>query len=352
MGNTYRLVRPIVPIGLVLFLFLCLVLLSKSTAFSTNSSLFSLAITLDLIFAIPTLYFLLIRRTKVHRITVLLVLVIGLIVGTSILPAEKQYFLSLFKVWGLPFIELVALAFVIAKIRSVVKIRKKEKQSQSDFFTSVKAICTQFLPQKVIHLIAFEIAVLYYGFFSWKKIELGENEFSYHKNNTTLSLFGIFIFLTAIETFVLHLLVIKWSFWIAWILSGASFYLVVQLFGLMKSFARRPHTIGKDRLLLRYGIATETEIKFEDIKEVILSNKDLENNNLTKKLSILGDLEGHNVIIRLNKENILTSLYGLQKRFNVLALYVDNAESFKQKIDAAIKGVKVIAAPLEQWKEI
>ncbi|WP_445955840.1 hypothetical protein [Yeosuana sp.] len=135
-----------------------------------------------------------------------------------------------------------------------------------------------------------------------------------------------------IETVALHFLLARWSIVAAWILTALSVYTAIQVFGFAKSLSKRPISINKDSLTLKYGILNEVEIPFSDIDKVELSRKSLEKNELTKTLSPLGELESHNVIIHLKKENELVGLYGMKKRFNLLGLHIDEPKEFNERM--------------------
>ncbi|KKK92943.1 hypothetical protein LCGC14_2697830, partial [marine sediment metagenome] len=66
---------------------------------------------------------------------------------------------------------------------------------------------------------------------------------------------------------------------------------------------KRPIAIHNGPLYLRYGIMAETTIDLKDIDAVEISSKDIASSKETQKLSFLGALESHNVIIYLKKEN-------------------------------------------------
>jgi hypothetical protein len=100
---------------------------------------------------------------------------------------------------------------------------------------------------------------------------------------------------------------------------------------------KRPIVIENGMLYLRYGIMNESTINIETIAFVALSIKDLEQNNRTRKLSFFGDLEGHNVLITLKKENSLIGLYGIKKNYKALALHVDDKQGFKATLDEMLR---------------
>jgi len=309
------------------------ILIVRSTMFASHSDMLSIGVTFDLLLTIPLVYFLLIRKTKIPKTTVVPVLIIGILIGSLLLPNENQYFLNLFKTWALPVIEISVLAFVVFKVIGAIKEYRRHREIKPDFYTALKDTCYQILPKQVVMLVVTDIAVFYYGFINWGKRDLKKNEFTYHKDSGTISLLGAFIFLIVIETFVFHLLLAIWSSIAAWILSGLSIYMVIQVFGLIKSILKRPISIEEKQLKLRYGILNETTIDLDTIVSVELSGKSIEFDNETRKLSPLGELESHKVIIRLNRKNNLHGLFGIKRSFKTLALYVDNKEEFKNQVE-------------------
>ncbi|WMN11856.1 hypothetical protein QYS49_39780 [Marivirga salinae] len=336
MNRTLFLSRNLITFGVPISLFGILILLIKSSLLQGNEILV-VGITADLLLTVPLVYFLLIRKTEIPKTTVIPIMIIGLLIGSYFLPNESQYYLNFFKNWILPIVEISALSFVIYNVRKVIKQYKSNKTEAFDFFTTLKNTCYEILPKRVVIPIVMEIAVFYYGFIYWKKRKLKVNEFSYHKDSGTIALLISIIFIVAIETFVLHILLSKWSDIAAWILTFLSIYSGIQILGFLRSMFKRPISIENDRLYIRYGIMTETAIDIKDIDSIEISSKDIELNKETKKLSFLGELESHNIIIHLKKENELVGLYGIRRKYKNLAFYVDDKIEFTNQINKALQ---------------
>lgn len=320
-----------------LFIIGMMVLLAKSSFFNANPSSFSIGIIFDLLFTVPLIYFLLIRKTTIPKTTVIPFLIVGIVICSLILPAENQQYLNFFKTWLLPIVELFILSFVIYNLRKGIKHYKINKSETFDFYTTLKKTCYEMLPKAVVVPVVTEIAVFYYGFIYWKKTKLKDNEFSYHKNSGTIPLLIAIMGIVAIETVTVHILLAKWSNTAALIFTILSIYSGIQIFGFLKSMLKRPIVIEKNKLFLRYGIMTETTIDLKNIESVELSSKDIEFNKETRKLSPLGALESHNVVIRLKEENTFTGLYGIKRKYKVLALYVDDKIEFQEQINKSLK---------------
>lgn len=297
----------------------------------------NLAITIDLLLIVPLVYFLLIRKSEIPNTTVIPIMIIGLLVGSYFMPRESQTYLSIFKTWALPVIEISILTFVIIKVRSAIKKYKGLKGSTPDFFNALKSTCYEILPKRLVLPFATEVAVFYYGFINWKTRVVLENEYTYHKKSGTPALFYAFILIIGVETVAIHFLLTRWSLIAAWILTALSIYTAIQVFGFAKSLTQRPISINQESLTLKYGILNEVEIPFSEIDRIDLSRKSLAKDKLTKTLSPLGELESHNVIIHLKNENELVGLYGLKKKFNVLGLHIDEPKKFNERMENALQ---------------
>jgi len=336
MIRTININRNLIKFGVPLVLLGTLILLMNSSFLNGNDTL-SFAITTDLLLTVPLVYFLLIRKSKIPNTTVIPVMIIGLIIGSYFLPPESQTYLSIFKTWALPIIEISILTFVIIKVRSAIRKYKRLQGSTPDFFNALKSTCYDILPKKLVLPFATEVAVFYYGFINWKTKKLNDNEFTYHKKSGTPALFYAFILIIGIETIAIHFLLTRWSLIAAWILTALSIYSAIQVLGFAKSLTQRPITINQESITLKYGILNEVEIPFSDVDKIELSQKSLAKDKLTKTLSPLGELESHNVILHLKKENELMGLYGVKKKFIILGFHVDEPKKFSERMKCALQ---------------
>ncbi|MDR5589918.1 hypothetical protein [Christiangramia sp. SM2212] len=324
--------RNLLIFGLPFTIFIAMIFLAGSEYFQNNPDLISIGITADILLTTPLLYSILIRKTQIPKTTIVPMIFIGLVLGYFILPSENQYYLNLFKSWALPVIELGVIGYIIYKVRSAINKFQETKTEHPDFFLALKNTCVELFPKRLVMPMAMEIGVFYYGFLNWKTRKLKMNEFTYHKQSGTMALLVTLIFLVIVETVVLHLLLNMWSSLAAWILSILSLYTAIQIFGFLRSMPKRPIQLTNSALFLNYGIMAETTIQLKDIAEIELSSKDLEKEDNTVKLSILGDLESHNMIIHLKNDEEIIGLYGTRKTYRNIALYVDDSSRLKQMI--------------------
>ncbi|OIQ30862.1 MAG: hypothetical protein BM564_01225 [Bacteroidetes bacterium MedPE-SWsnd-G2] len=340
MSKTISPNKNLIIIGIPLLIIGILVLIAQSSNFKANPNSLSIGITADLLLTVPVIYFLLIRKTSIPKTTVLPFLILGMVICTMIIPSENQYYLDIFKTWIFPVIELSIVSFIIFNIRKAVKRYRLIKTDSFDFFTTLKNTCYHLLPKGAVIPVVTEIAVFYYGFVYWKKRKLKANQFSYHKDSGSVTLLIAIIFIIAIETITIHIVLSKWNSTVAWIFTVLSMYSGIQIFGFVKSMFKRPISIENNKLFLRYGIMNETTIDLSTIDSIEISSKDIELNTETRKLSFLGALESHNIIIRLKQENTLTGLYGITKNYKNLVLHIDKNIEFHNLINNAIQQYK------------
>ncbi|MCH2230744.1 MAG: hypothetical protein MK105_10405 [Crocinitomicaceae bacterium] len=330
MKRQFALPKSILYIGVPLLMFTFLVVLMMSSLFDT-SSILVLGVSIDLLILVPLIYFLLIRKTEVPKTTVVPIIILGLSLGYFFMPESAWTYLNIFKIWVLPLIELLVLVLVFLKLRKLVRFYRQVKGAEPDFYNSVKKVCAEFVQKRVVYLLAAEISVLYYGFWNWKKRTLAANEFSNHKESGIVAIFWVIILMVLVESFVLHLLLARWSVVFAWILTILSIYTSIQLFGFVRSISKRPIVIDRTGLTLRCGLMNEVKIPLDEIDSLLLSQKELEDDDeLTRTLSPLGKLEQHNVVLILNRENELTGVYGGKKPFNRILFYVDKPMALQE----------------------
>ena len=275
-----------------------------------------------------------IRKTKIPKGTAVTFLLLGVVIASYIIPKEHQTIINFAKQFLIPVIETSIFTFVVLRIRKVYKNFKGAKENAPDFMATLRIAVSEILPRKVVEPFVLEIAMIYYCFFAWKKPTLPNNAFTYHKKSDIALIFGVFIGLVLVETFVFHILIERWSPVVAWIGTGLSLYTMVQIIGIIKSTSRRPIILKDEKVVLRFGIMAETAIAYEDIERIELSQRTISHNPLAKKLGT--ELTSHNVVIYLKKENILHGLFGIKNNFNILSLFVDDHKKFKEEIDQKI----------------
>ncbi|WP_298325566.1 hypothetical protein [uncultured Dokdonia sp.] len=325
----------VIPFLIPLALVSVLILFSKSTQFLANPSLISVGITIDLMLTVPLIYFFLIRKKEIPKQTVVLVVIICLFICYKIIPTENQTVLPFLGTWLLPILEIGIIAYILINLRKARLNYNKNRGNYIDFYTVVKTISQDLLPNFMARIIATEITVVYYGIIKWKRRPLKNGEFSIHKKSTSISILLGIMLIIGVETTVFHYILEQEGNPKAWLITFLSIYSLLQILGFLKSIIKRPISFEEDILHLRYGIIKETSIELSNIKSIVLSSK----NKYQKgsRLSIFGKHENHNVTLTLKKIGILYSLYGIKNNFTTISFHVDEPQKFFNKMCESIK---------------
>lgn len=333
MKDILRYGNKMLPLFIPVLFGASLILMMQTKVFDTNVSTLSIAVTIDFLITIPFIYFLIIRKRNIPKITVLSMFVLGVVVLSFTLPKEHQSLLSLVKTFAIPLIEIGVLSFVIYKTIKISRSYKLQKGS-GDFYTAMKKAASEVLPKGAATILVTEISVVYYGFLNWRKKELKEDEFSYHIKSTTMSIIIGFLMVILVETFAVHYLLQKWSTIAAWILTILSAYTALQIFALARSLAKRPIKIDTQskELILRFGFFSDWSIPLHKIRTVEFSTKDLPEDKSIVPFSPLGGLTEHNMILHFHDEQEFSGFYGLKKKATALAIFVDDKQLFLETI--------------------
>ena len=325
-------------VGVPILILLFLIFLPRTLAFQTNSEQLSVGILLDLLITIPVVYFVLIRKTAIPKFTVVYPFLLGLLVASYIIPLENQDLLSTIKLIAIPIIEIGIVSMIIYKMRSLTISLKG--RSEADFYDKLLRSCQEVFPNRVGKLLATEIAVFYYLFAPARKQQKSETEYTYYQKSGIKTMVGVFLGLIAIETIVVHILVADWNEKVAWVLSFLGIYGMIQIIAVLRSMSHRPIAIDYERevLILRYGFGCQTMLPFSNIKSISKNKKAFLDDKFHVCLSLFDLVDTNNLIIHLHKENILYKIYGIEKKYTSISLFVDERDDFFNSIEQQIVG--------------
>ena len=328
----------------ILFIFICAGIIAVEyyvtfmPQFYEAQSLLPFAVSFDLLVVLPVLfYFLVVRSLKLSVSSVVFAFVAALGLGYLILPASHQYYLG-YAEGGLILAELGLLLYTIIKIRKIITEYKRLSVIAPDFVKNLYLAFQRHLGMNVfVNFLAGEISMLRYGLFFWlnkKESKNTEQDYSIHKNSGFVVLFSTLLFVTILETVVLHILLSFWNSVIAIVFSVLSIYTFIFLLAYMIAIIRRKISIDTENLHIRIGILWNFEIKrnnildIEKIKEANPSDKTQLNTS-----SYL--LTSPNVLIRLKNPIKVSGIYGLSKTIQSLCLQVDDLERFIGEMNKA-----------------
>jgi len=205
---------------------------------------------------------------------------------------------------------------------------QKNILDQPDIANAIQDSCEEILPKRIANFLANEIAVFYYAFFKWKKHTPAKNEFTYHKNSGSITVLAALLFVVAIETIALHLILNKWSPLAAWIATGVSIYSAIFLIGIIKSIPRRLIKVKEKELFIPYGIFGFTRIEYKNIKNINTGKISVLNEEKLIGISPFLENESPNVSIETDRPIKVNGLYGINKKTTKLVFTVDDLSRF------------------------
>jgi len=299
----------------------------------------AMGITYDLTLTAPLVYLFFIRKKKVPLITVVPVFVLGVLLATLVLPAHQQYHLNLIKTYLLPAVELSFLSIISYHVYKTVKIFKDTANENYDFYIILKESAVKALGYpKIAKIFASEIAMVYYALFSWRKVLTVGSAFTSFKENGITALLGIILFIMLVETFIVHLLVIKWDGTVAWVLSLGSLYAVFQVIGHLKALRSRSSELKDNQLLIKYGLFGDMKVDLKKIMRIELSPNNIKDEHRkVEKLALLKQVESHNVVIYFKEQQTVEMAYGIIKECDTVLLHIDNEKEFVETINKALQ---------------
>lgn len=324
-----QFLRPLALFIPVLMLFSVVLLLRFPSWFAGSETTIYRALIADLTFSIPLVYFLIIRKREIPNITTVPVFVLGVVTASFLVPEHHQNSLDLIKDWVFPLVELSVFSFLVYKVVSLKKAFNRNKNGHFDFMEVFHGAAKEVLPAKVAGVFTTEASMFYYALFTWKKTAPTDGSYTYHKNSGVQALLAALLMAVVVETLAIHFIVAQWSHTVAWVLTLLSVYTGLQVFAYIKSIPRRPIVLTDGKLTLRNGLLGSCDIPVEAIDKIEVFSGDLpEAYEKVKKMSAFYQ----NVVLHLKQPVEINGLYGVRKKADVLAFYIDETASFEKEI--------------------
>jgi len=329
--------RDLVTFGLLLLIITASVFVVLSSLSKTHPEVTAL-LAYDLVVFSPLLYFFLIRKRKISKLTVIPFVTIGIVLATLLLPENQHGHLNIVKSIAIPAIEVFLLATILKKAYFISKSLKSNAGSSDDAYSIIKKSGTEtFGDNKFVKFLISEMAVFYYALIAWKKKRPSENEFTNFKDNGAVPMLWGLIFIILIETVVLHILIAKWNVLAAWVLTVLSIYSALMIFGHLKALSRRPSIINEDKLVLKNGLLATLMIDLKDIEKVELCNGQIsEPNKMVGNMGLAKDSNDHNVALYFSKPQTVEKFYGITQKCDRLVFFIDDKNNFVEKVKALL----------------
>lgn len=292
----------------------------------------------DFTIMVPILF--LAWRRKLSWKNFLMLMPVGLIVVRFIIPME---YLAPFK--ALTWVGfIIEGAFVLLEILLVVTlftyipkiIQTVKKSSLPLLFSFPYAVEEKVRKHQMIQMICSDILMFYYAFGIWKKKpQQKANTFTLYKNSSLIAFQVMMIHAIVIETLGIHWWLHEKSFILSLILLVINIYSVIFFLGDIQAVRFNPLQVEHDRMYVSLGLMKRMEIRWEDIEEVIEDRNILEQKLSRNTIDFVArDFEKvyPNVILKLRCPVEATLLMGMKKKYEQVAIRVDDSEKFKEML--------------------
>lgn len=304
--------------------------------FLSHQAILSKALTIDLVFAVPFIYYFLIRKKEISKFSTITIGLICITIGTFIIPENHQQLLSSIKHFALPISEILVIGVVIIKAYRLRTNFKTTEDSGLGWYERVKLSSQEELSHRFTEILITELSMLYYLLCPIKKVAFKYNEYTYFKRNGLKEIVFAFIFIITIESAVAHYLLYLWSPLFANLCSLSSLYLIVFMISILRSTKYNPITINSDSktIRLQFGFMNQSTLRIEDIVSIVKSRNSSDHDLV--KHSPFKEFTGHNIIVELAASQKMKKLYGFEIEFNKIGIYVDDPDSFIAEVNSII----------------
>ncbi len=320
----------------ILFAILLSSILVARSSWITSDPMIGTAITIDLLFSIPIVYYFFIRHSAIPKITVVPVFGLGVISASLLLPEGERQLLDLAILYAVPLVEISVLGYLAYRVYRTRTAFMAEAGRGRDLMERLRAAFEREIkPPFVARIAAFELGLFYYSLFRWRP-KRDADSFTYHRKNGSILLLMVFLFLLMAETVVVHILAAQWNSVVAWVLTAASIYFGLQIVAHLKAMFVRPVQITDTELLIRCGAFGDTAIELDSIRNIRVGAAISEAGVI--KLGALGDLSEANMTLDLDRDATLNGYYGLAKTFQSISFFVDEPALLADRLRERMNG--------------
>lgn len=338
---------PAVPVAsfavLLLAIYTTALLLPGSPLFARNPDAATFGLTFDLTVTVPVLFYLLVVRPVRLPTAALVPAVVMSFAGAAlVLPHDRQHYLHLERALFAP-AELLLAGLAVRRVQRAVRESRAAAESMDVVEVIRGAVCGGIPLARVADVVTSEVAILYYGLFSWRTrpvVGVRDLAFSYHRKSGYVALLGTLAAVTVVEAAVVHLLVQGWSRTAAWVLTALSAYGLLWLLGFLQAVRLRPILLGPDALHLRSGLRWSARIPYELISRVAPAGIAPPDRRAPGYLHA-APLGSPRLLVELDGTVDAEGLYGLTRRgVSRIGITVDDLPGFTAELEARVRAAR------------
>lgn len=282
------------------------------------------AMLFDLVVTVPLLVWAIgVRRGVIDRRVPIALIGVGLFVASWLVPAGVRETLPILR--G---------AFVLGELVVVVMLARKAGDLRRGYralraqhvapSVALEQLLRPILGGLVARLVASELTTI--GF----ALALGRSTpredartFAMHRRNHYGALVGVVLFLLAVESTLLHVVVLRWSTPAAWLATASSVWLALLLLGDANAVRLQPLRLAAEGLHVAVGVRWSMVIPYDAIATVGTADGSTPRSPTTLRATVGG---APTIALRLSRPLEARGLFGRVRQFETLLLTVDRPE--------------------------
>jgi hypothetical protein len=291
----------------------------------------AVGMTLDLVVVVPLAFYLLVvRRRGWPVVATVPVFVLSIVAAARIIPATHQQPLRVAELLAIP-AELLVLAWIAWRAHGALKAARCFREA--DPLQVLQRAAIDLVRQsRVAGVLATEIAVLYYGFFSWRARPHAPERasaFTHHRRSGHMAVVCAFVMVMAIEGLAIHLMLALWSGVAAWLLTVTTAYGALWFLADARATVLRPLLVDEESLLLRAGLRWTLRVPRDEVAAIRHAKPVYGRESLN--LTLLG---APTHWIELAAPMLAEGPYGMRRRVRAIGVQPDAAEEFGRALAA------------------
>lgn len=285
-------------------------------------------IAVDMLVIVPAAYYFLVIRRRLPFFAVLPMLIVSLIAAYQILPPEHQSPLHLFEALLAP-LELFLFGWIV--VRSVMAMRRARRDVAAEPLVQFRrAACDLFKNDRVAGVFASEIGMFYYALLAWRArphVPEGMVAFTHHKRSGQLAIVLGFLVLLAAEGSAVHLLLMRWSSPVAWVITALTIYGALFILSDYRATVLRPILVGDDEVVVRAGLRYTMRVPRSQIAGV--GNEKPEFGRESVKFAFLATPTHW---VTLSERAEAHGMYGIRARVRAFGIEPDDPAGFESAL--------------------
>lgn len=193
--------------------------------------------------------------------------------------------------------------------------------------------CVLMKNESAARIAALELTMWRYVLFSWRDhpdVPEGYQPFFYHRKSIYAAVVGMMLGAVAIETVAVHLLLMKFDLLLACVSTVLSLYTAVWILGDMRGVMLNPILVGRDHVVVRWGIFRSISVPAAMVCSVTRNEPDL-----PKKLKLnLGVMGMPSCWVVLEEPLETTTMFGRRRLYQAFGLSPDDESGLRAAIES------------------